>query len=883
MKFVGAWEQRVQMMVHELHTRQDVLYVDDLPSLVYTGRSSHSDTNVAEYIEPHISRGELRIIGECTPERLEATREESPSFFARFRVIQIPELDEKQTLMVLVHAMRRMEALEHLTIQPEALESILSLTRRFLVHHCYPGKAINLLMQLLSDYRNIERDRFKRRLITREHLIEFFSRQSGLPSFILWEQQARPHKEIKSYFARRIIGQDDAVETVTDVVTILQQGLNNPERPLATLMFVGPTGVGKTETAKALAEYLFGSAERLIRFDMSEFMHPSAVTRLIGDRFQPEGDLTRQVQQQPFSVILLDEVEKAHPSIFDAFLQVLGEGRLTNAAGHTIDFCNTVVIMTSNLGVKEANRSLGFATQDESQAQLHYRKAAESFFRPEFFNRIDRIVAFSKLTRASISPLVKRLLQQLLNRRGLRHSHVLVQVDPELVELLIDQGFDPQYGARSMKRLLEQRLTVPLAQHLVSHSVHQTTVIQLFRKKDNIGMELWGLEEIILKPFEHLKKARRWNELKLRFEQLKHALQGMEKSDELKQIVQERSELLATFNADEDNTDPPERLLSLSELLGGQMQLRKFIEQFEEDYMVDYHFIETSDHWYSQSKLWGPQKNTAFSQEPIELDRQRLFPEAQEKIFQARIDFASLLYRTKAIQEDNLHPAILRFLPASESQSTQRWSIQLAQQFASSWSDWATIKYFARKQDKWEEIESKEWSEWYEQLRMGEEEVLQFFPESRMLEVQGVAITLHGPGMRPLLEDELGFYQHNAQEGPDLICDLVRIEEVSDSLRLPLEQLHHLDEAFEAYRETRRKGLDAENPRPQLPLIRVFNDGACEDQETGELIDHWKLDKDLHKIAMLRIFARFLAHTEQTAQPIDDVHDEPTSDDTQEA
>ncbi|MCB9644630.1 MAG: ATP-dependent Clp protease ATP-binding subunit [Myxococcales bacterium] len=784
MSVVGAWEQRCQNMVNELHARNDILYVNDLPSLVYTGRSAHSDTHVAQYLEPHIARGDFRILGECTPERLEATREEAPGFFARFRILQIPELPEKDTLTVLVHAMRRFEALDDLVISADTLMTTLALTRRFQAHECFPGKAITLMRRLMSDHQDITTDSLGRRSIQREQLVRFFERQTGLPGFILWEQQSRSTHDISAHFRRRIIAQQAAVESVTDIVVTLQQGLNDPERPLATMLFVGPTGVGKTETAKALAAYLFGREDRMIRFDMSEFMDSWAVSRLIGDRWQPDGELTRRVQQQPFSVILLDEIEKGHPAVFDALLQVLGEGRLTNAAGRTVNFCNTVVIMTSNLGVREANRSLGFAGPDEAQMDTHYRKAAEGFFRPEFFNRIDRIVPFRRLGRDAIAPLVERLIQDILSRRGLRRSQVMVQVDPALVELLIDLGFDPQYGARSMKRLLEQQLTVPLAQRLVESPPSQNSLIQVFDQNKEITMEIWNLEEPTVDLLPSLQPIKKWEELKPNFENISTSFHNLIQQSFIQDLTHEHTRLLGEFNALQKEEHPltllphneQERLLFLGELLDEMRQLQHVVDHFQDEYLATFQYQEVLERGvYGQPDYDMSRLRTDFvSEQPVEADTQRLMPLARQALNDLRLRLAGLLFRANHAHDAEDTQALLRFLPGTDDPHTRVQMLSFAYAFSLCWQRWAGVQFLI--------LGPQGWEAW--QQDASTDTLADFLndkntPKSRWYDVKGVALSISGPGIKTLLKEELGFWLYTYSSGPDQLCDLLRIEDVS--------------------------------------------------------------------------------------------------------
>ena len=593
MSVVGAWEHRVTEMVNELNARHDVLFVNDLPALVYTGRSAHSDTNVADFLEPHLGRGEIRILGECTPERLAILQDEAPGFFARFRVIQIPEMSERDALHVLLHVVRRLDHDEPMSVEPAALETTVALTRRFRALDVHPGKGVELLSRAVADRSHVARDRFGRRVVTANGVAEHFARQAGLPTFLLFGQGGPSSADVRTFFERRIVGQPEAVDAAVDLVITVCQALNDPTRPIATMLFVGPTGVGKTETAKALAEYLFGDKQRLVRFDMSEFQHPLAVSRLIGDRLRPDGELTRRIQQQPFSLVLLDEVEKAHPAIFDAMLQVLGEGRLTNAAGRTVNFTTTVVIMTSNLGVRDAERTVGFGERSVRSLSTHYRGAAEKFFRPEFFNRIDRVVAFRSLDRDVIVPLVGRLLSQMLARQGLKRSSVLVDVDPELAEVLVDQGFDRRYGARSIKRILEQRLAVPLSQHLVeSHGVG-LKLVEVFPKSRDLGLAIQLPDRPAAEPLRGGTPPKNWKQVEARHAGLRLALDAVLEGAPLQRHVRERAELLEGLNRDALTEAGQGRLLAISTVREQLAELDDALDRFEEELlMVDPFVIE---------------------------------------------------------------------------------------------------------------------------------------------------------------------------------------------------------------------------------------------------------------------------------------------------
>jgi ATP-dependent Clp protease ATP-binding subunit ClpC len=505
MSYVGQWEARARELCTELIDTGDVLFVDDLASLVYAGRHSKGDTHAAQYLEPHLGRSELTVIAESTPERFERVREEAPSFAALFDVVQIPAVTKLETLPMMLGTVRGLEADDGGTsvrIAPDAMELVLELSERFFAHQALPGRAVRLLQRVLAGPGTVEGHTRRYRAAD---VFAAVRRETGLPDFILGGAAPKTRAEIVADLTAQVAGQPEAIDAVTDAVLALQLSVQDPEKPLANHLFVGPTGVGKTETAKALARYLFGSADRLVRFDMSELSNANAIARLIGEPGAPDGELITALRAQPFCVILLDEVEKAHPRAFDALLQLLGEGRLTDAHGHTADGRNSVVVMTSNLGVREAASQTGFLRADTEGAAQHYISAARAFFRPELFNRLDRVVPFRSLDKKALRKVVEHALAELLSRRGVRRSNVLVDVEPELLELLVEQAYDPRYGARPLKRALEKRLAVPLAHHLLRRDANDLAVVELLRQGDDLQLAVRVLAPVAHVPLTQWK------------------------------------------------------------------------------------------------------------------------------------------------------------------------------------------------------------------------------------------------------------------------------------------------------------------------------------------------------------------------------------------
>ncbi|HZW73088.1 MAG TPA: AAA family ATPase, partial [Caldimonas sp.] len=353
------------------------------------------------------------------------------------------------TRFIVAEAAARLAESRSVEIEPEAIDAAVTLTGRFEPYRSFPGKAIRLLEGAV-DGRKSDVQRFDRAQLTAA-----FASRSGMPLTLLSDSMPLRIADVRTHFETRILGQPEATAALVDVVSVLKAGLNDPQKALGSFFFVGPTGVGKTESAKALAEFLFGSRERLVRFDMGEYTSIDAVQRLIGTAWgTAEGELTRRVREQPFCVVLLDEIEKAHWSVFDALLAAIGEGRMTDAAGRTADFRNAIVIMTSNLGASRVRSSpLGFGV-DGADASDHERYIAEAerFFRPEFFNRIDRVVVFHALSQQTVRQIARRELNRLLVREGIVRRRLLVELDDSVIAIVAESGFHPRYGARPLQR-----------------------------------------------------------------------------------------------------------------------------------------------------------------------------------------------------------------------------------------------------------------------------------------------------------------------------------------------------------------------------------------------------------------------------------------------
>jgi len=557
-KYRGEFEERLKKVVAEIKDSNSILFIDELHTLVGAG-AAEGAVDAANILKPALSRGELQTIGATTLDEYRKYIERDAALERRFQPVQVDEPTVEETLLILRGVVSRYEEHHRLTITDDALKAAATLAARYVPDRFMPDKAIDLIDEAASrvrlyratspanlreamhdldtlhkekesaiqgeDYSRAQdllererrlRDRInqmesgwseerveEKPFVTEEDIAQIISMWTGIPLMRIAGEESERLLQMESALHGRVVGQEEAISTLSKAVRRARAGLKDPKRPIGTYIFLGPTGVGKTELAKALAEFMFGSEDALIKIDMSEFMERHNVSRLVGSPpgyvgYEEGGQLTEAVRRKSYSVILLDEIEKAHPETFNMLLQIMEDGSLADAKGRRVDFRNTIIIMTSNVGADVINRNmnLGFSTRvDVEKAQkreydlMKDKVTAElkKTFKPEFINRLDGVVVFHSLDTVEIRSIADLLLNRL--RTQMQEQEITLDVDTAAMDLLAKRGYDPNFGARPLRRIIQNLIEDPLAEGMLESKYPPGSTIHITVENDLLKIE----------------------------------------------------------------------------------------------------------------------------------------------------------------------------------------------------------------------------------------------------------------------------------------------------------------------------------------------------------------------------------------------------------
>lgn len=465
-----GWQENLALLCRELQNRKVILYVRNLSELFEVGKYEGNTVSIGDYLLPFLSRGEVTLIGECTPGEKSRIDLNNPGFLSQFLLLNLEEPIDQQLEDIILKKVKDIADDQKVELTQDVIRELIRLNKRFTPYAGFPGKPIRFLESLLLHKKSlsVRKPRQGPLVLSKSEIIQHFCMETGMPPFMVDPMIPISLEDVRERFASNVFGQEGAVESLVNILASVKTALTRSGKPIASFLFVGPTGVGKTELVKVLAEFMFGNRDRLTRFDMSEFSSPWSVMNLVGQDSTSEGLLINAARREPFSVILFDEIEKAHYTFYDFLLQLLSEGRLTDNKGNTANFCSTIIILTSNIGAANLGRNrIGWKKEQEASAlQQYFLQAVQLFFRPELFNRIDQVIAFQPLSRDTMRMVVDRELRLLRSREGIRGRKMSLRIGDEVLDFLAQKGYNPDYGARYLQRTIQEEIAIPLAYQL---------------------------------------------------------------------------------------------------------------------------------------------------------------------------------------------------------------------------------------------------------------------------------------------------------------------------------------------------------------------------------------------------------------------------------
>ena len=555
-KYRGEFEERLKKALQEIKTAKNViLFIDEIHTIVGAG-SAEGAMDAANILKPLLSRGEIQVIGATTLNEYRKYIEKDSALERRFQSVIVEEPSIEDTIEILKGLKDKYEAHHKVKITDEAIKEATILSERYITDRFLPDKAIDLIDEACSkakiksltkpeSYKNLEKelekklkekeeaiisqnfekaakirdeekelkDKIKEQdenwkhqeknndvSINKEDICAVVSAWTKIPATKLTETETEKLKNLDKELKKRVIGQDEAIDVLSKAIKRARVGLKDANRPIGSFMFLGPTGVGKTELTKALATNMFGTENSMIRLDMSEYMEPHSVSKLIGSPpgyvgYDDGGQLTEQVRRKPYSIILFDEIEKAHPDVFNMLLQILDDGRLTDSNGRTVSFKNTVIIMTSNTGARNIveNKTIGFASKEDANSTYEKNKSEvmaelKRTFRPEFLNRLDEIIVFKKLDKDSVKKIAKIMVDKSIEK--LKEKDIKIDVEDSIVDFIAKVGFDDNYGARPLKRAVQSKIEDKIAEEILDGNIKEGSHIILKAEEDKVIISL---------------------------------------------------------------------------------------------------------------------------------------------------------------------------------------------------------------------------------------------------------------------------------------------------------------------------------------------------------------------------------------------------------